>query len=254
MRMSEAFLLADASLLQLALVCLVAFAASVLAGISGYGTGLILPVFVAPLVGVANVIPVMAVGMLLNNGSRVLAFWRDIQWLHVRRLLAFGLPACAVGAYGYTLLSGRWISFILGAFLLAIIPLRRALNRARFQFSRAGENAAGAVFGFINGGMTGAGVVLISILMSAGVEGAALIATDAIVSVVMGLAKVVLFSGLARLDFALAAIGLLIGLSTAPGAFVARWLLKRIPARIHAWVMELVVAAGAVVLLWNGVR
>lgn len=252
--MNETFFLADASLLQLALVCFVAFAASILGGISGYGTGLILPVFLSPLVGVANVIPVMAVGMLMNNGSRVVAFWRDIQWVHVRHLLAFGLPACAAGAYGYTLLSGRWISFVLGGFLLVSVPLRRVLNRARFQFSRVGEQSAGAVFGFVNGGMTGTGIILISILMSAGVEGAALIATDAIVSAAMGMAKVVLFSGLTRLDLELAAIGLLIGLSTAPGAFVARRLLNHIPARIHAWVMELVVITGAVVLLWHGVR
>jgi len=68
---------------QLALACVVALAASTLGGLSGFGTGLVLPVFLVPLVGVANVIPVMAVAMLLNNGSRVIAFWREIQWTHV---------------------------------------------------------------------------------------------------------------------------------------------------------------------------
>lgn len=252
--MSEAFRLADASALQLALVCLVAFFASVLGGLAGYGTGLVLPVVLAPLVGVANVIPVMAVAMMLNNGSRVAAFWRDVQWAHVRQLLAFGLPACVVGAWGYTLLSGRWIGFLLGAFLLASVPLRRVLARARFRFSRAGEQGAGAVFGFIDGGMTGTGVILISILMSAGVQGAALIATDAVVSVTLGLVKIALFSGLATLNLDLAATGLLIGVCTAPGAFVARRLLDYISARTHAWVMELIVIAGAIALIWRAAR
>ena len=35
----------------LALACLVAFAASILGGLSGFGTGLVLPVFLVPLVG-----------------------------------------------------------------------------------------------------------------------------------------------------------------------------------------------------------
>ena len=239
---------------QLALACFMALAASTLGGLSGFGTGLVLPVFLAPLVGIANVIPVMAVAMLLNNGSRIVAFWRDIQWLHVRRMLALGLPACAAGAYCYTLLSSQWIAALLGIFLLLSIPLRRVLRRAQFQFSRGAELGAGAFFGFIDGGMTGTGVILISMLMSVGVTGSALIASDAVVSVILGLAKVALFGRLAALNFELAAVGLLVGLFTAPGAFLARAILRRIPAGVHAWIMEGVVVAGALALLWHAAR
>lgn len=236
---------------QIALACLVAFAASILGGLSGFGTGLVLPVFLVPLVGMTNVIPVMAVAMLFNNGSRVVAFWGEIQWTHVRLMLAFGLPACVVGAYGYTLLSAGWVALLLGAFLLASIPMRRFLKHARFRFSAGAERGAGAIFGFVNGAMTGTGVILISILMSGGVQGGALVATDAVISAVLGLAKVALFGGLATLNLELAAVGLLVGLCTAPGAFVARSILKRIPQGVHAWFMELIVFAGAVTLLWR---
>ena len=239
---------------QLALACVVALAASTLAGLSGFGTGLVLPVFLVPLVGVANVIPVMAVAMLLNNGSRILAFWQDIQWRQVRRMLVLGLPACVAGAYSYTRLSARWIAVLLGTFLLPSVPLRRLLRRAQLRMSPAAEIAAGASFGFINGGMTGTGVILISVLMSVGLTGSAIVATDAVISVVMGIAKVLLFSSLAALSLELALIGLLVGLFTAPGAFLARALLKRMPAGIHAWLMEAVVVAGAVALLWQAAR
>ena len=239
---------------QLALACLMALAASTLGGLSGFGTGLILPVFLAPLVGIANVIPVMAVAMLLSNASRVAAFWRDVQWLHVRRMLVLGLPACVAGAYCYTLLSAQWIAALLGTFLLLSIPIRRLLRRAELRFSRGAELGAGAFFGFLDGGMTGTGVILISILMSVGVAGSALIASDAVVSVIMGLAKVALFGRLAALDLELAGVGLLVGLFTAPGAFLARAILRRIPAGVHAWIMEAVVVAGAIALLWHAAR
>ena len=238
----------------LALACFMALAASTLGGLSGFGTGLVLPVFLVPLVGIANVIPVMAVAMLLGNASRVAAFWRDVQWLHVRRMLALGLPACVAGAYCYTLLSAQWIAALLGLFLLISIPLRRLLRRAELHFSREAELGAGAFFGFIDGGMTGTGVILISMLMSVGVTGSALIASDAVVSVILGLAKVALFGRLAALNFELAAVGLLVGLFTAPGAFLARAILRRIPAGVHAWIMEGVVVAGALALLWHAAR
>lgn len=247
--MNEAFQLLIASPSQLILACLVAFSASILGGLSGYGTGLILPVFLVPLVGVTNVIPVMAVAMLLNNSSRVIVFWQDIEWLHVRNILIFGLPTCIAGAYSYTLLSADWVALLLGTFLLASVPLRRILHKAQFRFSTITEFGAGAALGFINGGMSGTGVILISILMSVGVAGSALVATDAVIAVTMGAVKIILFSSFAALNLELALTGLLIGFCTTPGAFVARILLKHIPAGIHAWFMELIVIAGAITLL-----
>lgn len=249
--MDPTFQLADVGGLTLALVGLVAFAASIAGGLSGYGTGLVLPVFLAPVVGIANVIPVMALGMAINNGSRVVAFWRDIRWPHARRVLAIGLPACFAGAWGYTLLDARWVAAALGLFLIASVPLRRMLQHANYRLGARGLTLAGAGFGFVNGSMTGTGVLLVSILLAAGVQGAALIATDAIVSMIMGLGKVLVFGGLARLDADLAVAGLLIGACTAPGAFVARWLLQRIPIRIHTLVMEAVVLIGGAGFLWR---
>ena len=94
------------------------------------------------------------------------------------------------------------------------------------QLGVRGQVVAGGGFGFIEGGMTGTGVILISILMAAGVQGPALIATDAVVSTIMSVAKVLLFGGAARLDVSLAVTGALVGLCTAPGAFVARAILR----------------------------
>ena len=251
--MEPAFQLADLSAAQFILIGAVAFAASILGGLAGYGTGLVLPIFLAPAVGVANVVPVMAVAMLLNNGSRVAAFRRDIHWPHCGRILALGLPACVAGAYGYTLLEARWVALLLGAFFIASVPLRRLLVRAGWRLEGRGVALAGAGFGFVNGGVPGAGLLLISTLMAAGLQGAALIGTDAIVSVIRGFATEALFGGVARLDAELALAGVLIGLATMPGAFIARRLLERIPLRVHTAFMEAVVLAGGAGFLWRAV-
>lgn len=249
--MEPAFQLADVGAAQLALIGAVALAGSILGGLAGYGTGLVVPIFLAPVVGVANVVPVMAVGMVFANGSRVMAFWRDIHWPHARRILLFGLPACVAGAYGYTLLAPRWVALLLGAFFVASVPVRRLLARAGWRLEARGVTIAGAGFGFINGGMTGVGLLLISMLMAAGLQGAALIGTDAIVSVIMGFAKIALFGGVARLNLELATAGVLIGLCTAPGAFIARRLLVLVPLRVHTAFMDVVVLAGGASFLWR---
>jgi uncharacterized membrane protein YfcA len=249
--LAPAFQLADVGAAQLALIGAVALAASILGGLAGYGTGLVVPIFLAPLVGVANVVPVMAVGMLFANASRVAAFRHDLRWPYVWRVLATGLPACVAGAYGYTLLAPRWIALLLGVFFIASVPLRRLLARAGWRLAERGVLAAGAGFGFINGGMTGVGLLLVSTLMAAGLQGAALIGTDAVVSMAMGLAKVALFGSVSRLDAQLAAAGLLIGLATAPGAFIARRLLAVVPLHVHTAFMDVVVLAGGASFLWR---
>lgn len=252
--MNGSFYLAGADPVQLALVCGVAFTISILSGLSGYGAGLVIPVFLTPVVGIANVIPVMAISMLMNTGSRAIAFRRDIRWDHARYILLLGLPACIAGAWGYTLLSSRWIALLLGLFLLASIPLRRLMNHLEVRISRNAERGAGLAFGFVNGGMAGTGIILISILMSAGVQGAPLIATDSIISTLLAVTKIGVFSGRAALNADLAAVGLLVGLCTAPGGFIARRLLQHIPMKIHTWVMEVVVVFGGVTFLWHAWR
>jgi uncharacterized membrane protein YfcA len=249
--MDTTFQLADVGAEQFALIGVVALAGSILGGLAGYGTGLVVPIFLAPVVGIANVVPVMAVGMIFANGSRVAAFWREIHWPYARRILLVGLPACVAGAYAYTLLEARWVALLLGTFFVISVPVRRLLARAGWRLQARGVTVAGAGFGFINGSMTGVGLLLISMLMAAGLQGAALIATDAIVSVIMGAAKIVLFGSVARLNFDLALAGVLIGFCTMPGAFVARRLLALVPLKVHTAFMDVVVLAGGASFLWR---
>jgi uncharacterized membrane protein YfcA len=155
------------------------------------------------------------------------------------------------GAYGYTLLDARSVALLLGCFFVVSVPLRRYLVRAGWRLEARGVALAGAGFGFVNGAMTGVGLLLISTLMAAGLESAALIGTDAIISVIMEIAKVALFGGAARLNAELALAGLLIGACTVPGGFVARWLLAHIPIRVHTAFMEVVVLAGGASFLWR---
>ena len=252
--MEGAFQFADLDTARLLLACAVAFVASVMSGVAGYGAGLVLPAFLAPLVGVTNVIPMMAMVILLNNFSRVIAFWRHIEWHHARTILLLGIPGCLLGGWGFTLLSSRWVSLLLGLFLLVSVPLRRYLHKTRFRITPTMQCLAGGMFGFINGGMAGTGVILISIMMAAGLQGMALIATDGVIGVAMAITKIVLFGGLSRLTLELALVGLLVGLCTSPGAFIAKRLLAHIPMKIHIWVMEAVVVIGAVPLIWAGIQ
>ena len=62
---------ADISFWQLIPVAAVALVASVVGGVSGYGTGALMPLVLVPLVGAEPVVPIIAVSAMFTNSSRV---------------------------------------------------------------------------------------------------------------------------------------------------------------------------------------
>lgn len=242
------------TLAQYALVALMAFVAGVLGGVTGYGPGLLLPPILLPIVGPEAVVPVIAVSSLLSNTSRLVAFRKDFDLRRALLIVAFALPASALGAWGYTRLAGGIVSVIIGAVLIAAIPARHALMRLRGHLSKRGLMTAGAGYGVLMGGTAGTGVVLLSILLAAGLNGAAVIATDAGISLVLGVMKVAVFQAAGALPLSSWVMALIIGVSATPGVFLAKRLLGTLSNRAHIRILDVIVAIGGLILVAQGLR
>ena len=72
---------------------------------------------------------------------------------------------------------------LIGTMMMLSVPLRRLLKQRGFGSANRGLALSAAGWGLVAGGTTGAGVMLLSMLMAAGLQGAAVIATDAVVSI-----------------------------------------------------------------------
>ncbi len=236
--------LADISLLQLGLIAGVAFLASVVGGVSGYGTGALMPLVLVPIVGAEAVVPILSLSALLNNFSRATAYRRLVDVRRALIVLPFAAPATMLGAWGYTLLSGRGAAIVIGSMMMASVPLRRLLKRRGFSLSNRGLAAVSVGWGAVAGGTTGAGVMLLSMLMAVGLEGAAVIATDALISIGIGAAKVSVFGFAGVVGVREIALALLMGMMAFPGVYVARTLVDRLPLHVHSAILDAVVIAG----------
>src|SRR5580700_2882557 len=99
--------LPDITAFQLvAIVGLAAFSA-IAGGVAGYGTGALMPLILVPMVGAAPVVPIIAISALFTNSARVLAFRRLLDPRRALIAVVCALPTCVLGAYLYTLLTGR---------------------------------------------------------------------------------------------------------------------------------------------------
>jgi uncharacterized membrane protein YfcA len=244
---------ADISLLQLALVAATAMFASVIGGIAGYGTGVLMPLVLVPIIGAEPVVPIISISALFTNSSRVLAFRQRVDLRCVLIVLAASIPTCVLGAYGYTRLTDRGALIVIGMMLALSVPLRRLLARRVAHLGPAGLAVGAAGYGVLAGGTAGAGIVLLSILMAAGLQGAAVIATDAAVSIVIGIVKILVFGIAGVITPQVVAFALLIGLVALPGAFVAKAIVERMPVRLHAALLDAVVLLGGGFMVLNAV-
>ena len=239
------------SLLQLLLIAGMALVASVVGGVSGYGTGALMPLVLVPIVGPEPVVPMLSLSALLNNASRMTVFRHLIDWRRVIVVLPAAIPATMLGAWGYTQLTGRGVLLVIGSMMMASVPLRRLLKRRGFGLSNRGLACVSVGWGVLAGGTTGAGIILLSLLMAAGLEGAAVIATDAVISIGIGIAKVSVFGLAGAVGAREIAIALLMGVMAFPGAFLARTLVDRMPIYVHTAVLDVVVIVGGAVMLWG---
>lgn len=240
---------AGVSLAQFALIAAVALFASIVGGVSGYGTGAVMPLVLVPIFGPEPVVPMLSISALLNNGSRVGVYRHLVDWRRALIVLPAALPLCLVGAWGYTRLTGRGAALVIGSMMVLSVPLRRQLKRHGFGLSDRGLALASAGWGAIAGGTTGAGVMLLSMLMAAGLQGAMVIATDAVISIGIGVAKVSVFGLAGALGAREIAIALLMGAMAVPGAFIARAMVERMPLRVHTAILDAVVIAGGTMML-----
>jgi uncharacterized membrane protein YfcA len=153
----------DFSLLQLALIALAATFASVVGGVAGYGTGLLMPIVLVPIVGPEPVVPIMGLAALLINVSRVAAFRSAVDLRRGLIVLVAAIPTCVLGAWLYTRLTTAGALLAIGAVLVLSVPARRILQGRGFRLGEGGLAVGAAGFGTITGGAAGTGVILVSL-------------------------------------------------------------------------------------------
>jgi uncharacterized membrane protein YfcA len=236
--------LASLSAAELSLIAIVAAFASIVGGVAGYGTGALMPLVLVPIVGAEPVVPIIAMSALFTNSSRAIAFRQFIDLRRVAIILVCAIPTAMLGAWGYTLLTGKGAMMVIGTMMMLSVPLRRLSKKHGLVLTDRGLAVSSVGWGVVVGGTSGAGIILLSMLMAVGLQGASVIATDAAISIVIGIVKIAVFGAFGAVDAKVIAVALLIGVIAFPGAFIAKAIVDRLPLNIHTAILDTVVIVG----------
>ena len=236
---------------QLVLIAAAALGTQLVSGLAGSGNGLLMSLLLVPILGPTAVVPVIGLSGIMSNFTRAYVFRQSIDWARGIIVGVCAVPAAMVGAMCYSSLTGRGASIAIGSAMLALVPLRRYLAKAKLALGLKGGVLAAMGYGFLSGGANGVGVILLAIFMAMGLSGAAVISTDSVASIIIGIAKAGVFTAAGALPPKYWMISFTIGIMAVPGTYLARWLVEHFSAHVHDLMLEGVIVLGAVLLLWR---
>jgi uncharacterized protein len=231
------------------LVLLLGLVAGTLGGVVGFGTSIMLMPALILVYGPKQAVPIMAVGSIMANASRVAAWWREVDWRTTLAYSATAMPAAALGARTLLVLPSRTIDVVLGLFFIAMIPVRRWMLRQHWRLSRAHMAIAGAFIGFATGLVVSTGPLSTPFFLMHGLAGGAFLATEAMSSIGIYFAKAATFRSFGALPASTVVQGLIVGSTLLAGAFIAKRFVRRLDAERFRYLMDIVMLAAGVIML-----
>jgi uncharacterized membrane protein YfcA len=228
----------------------VGLVAGTLGGIVGFGSSIMLMPVLVLVFGPRQAVPIMAIAAIMANLSRILAWWRDVNWRACAAYSVTGIPGAALGARTLLVLPPRFIEGALGVFFIAMIPARRWLASRNLKLRLWHLSVVGLLVGYLTGIVVSTGPITVPIFLSYGLVKGAFLATEAASSLGVYISKAVVFRTFGVLPADIIAEGLITGSSLMGGAFLAkRFVLKLEPERFRLVMDGLMLVSGATMLV-----
>jgi uncharacterized protein len=236
--------------MEYVVILAVGLVAGTLGGIVGFGSSIMLMPVLVIAFGPRQAVPVMAIAAIMANFSRIIVWWKEIDWRAVVAYSVTGVPAAALGARTLVALPPRLVESALGLFFIAMIPLRRWMATHKLRLNAWHLAAIALPIGFVTGIVVSTGPITAPIFLAYGMVKGAFVGSEAAASLAVYLSKSITFRSLGVLPWDIAVKGLMTGSSLMAGAFVAkRFVLKLEPEHFRLLMEGLMLLSGAV-LLW----
>jgi uncharacterized membrane protein YfcA len=224
-------------------------AAGTLSGIVGFGSSILLMPVLVIVFGPLRAVPIMAIAAILANLSRIIVWWREVDWRVCAAYSATAVPFAALGAATLVALPARIIEAALGLFFLAMIGVRRWMGAHQLKIGLPLLAAVGVPVGYLTGIVVSTGPLTAPIFLATGLVKGAFLSSEAAASLAVYFAKAAVFRSYGALPLEIVAKGLIIGSTLMAGAFIAkRFVLRMDAARFRLLMDGLMLLSGLTLL------
>ena len=188
--------------------------------------------------GPKEAVPIMAVAAVMANFSRILAWWREVDWRACAAYSVTGIPAAVLGARTLLALPSHAVDLAIGVFLIAMVPVRHWLARHDLKANLWHLAIGGAIIGYLTGIVVSTGPLSVPLFLFYGLAKGAFLATEAASSLGLYLEQIRDLRTFWRADSDVAIKGLIAGSSLMSGAFIAKRFVLKLEPDIFRLVMD----------------
>ena len=235
-------------------VLIVGLLAGTISGIVGTGSSIMLMPVLAYEYGPKQAVPIMAIAAVMANLSRILAWWREVDWRACLAYSVTGIPAAALGARTLLALPSHAVDIAIGLFLMAMVPARHLLARHQLKAQLWNLAIGGALIGYLTGIVVSTGPLSVPLFLFYGLARGAFLATEAASSLGLYASKSVTFQRFGALTPDVAIKGLIAGSSLMFGAFIAKRFVLKLEPDIFRLVMDAIMLAAGASMLWDAIQ
>ena len=225
--------------------------AGTLSGIVGFGASIMLMPALMLAFGPQQAVPIMAIAGLLANFSRIVVWWREVDWRANAFYCITAVPCAALGARTLLLLEPRTVEGILGLLFLLMIPMRRWVFARGLHIKAWHLSLVGAGIGFLSGMVASTGPINTPFFLAYGLVKGAYLSTEALGSMAIGITKAIVFQRFDALPLETVARGVIVGASLMIGSRLAKGFVLRLDAHQFRTLMDCLLACAGLVLFWG---
>lgn len=230
----------------------VAFIASTLSAVTGFGgAAVLLPVLVWA-VGMREAVPILTVAQLIGNGSRVW-FNRKMVDYHVVAWFAIGgVPLAITGGFLFAKAPLSALTRVLGLFLIIIVVWRHS-RRGRLPKPSLHQFALiGAGSSFLSALLGSVGPLMAPLFLAYGLVKGAYIGTEALATVVMHVSKLIAYRQSDLLHRHALVVGLLLGPTMICGSFIGKKIVDALPEKLFILIIDATLIIAGLLFIIRG--
>ena len=223
-----------------------------IAGVAGFGGGVVaLPVLVW-VFGVREAIPILSISQVLSTGSRVWLHRDGINWPVVRLFSLGALPFSIVGSLIFISIDTTILVRILGVMMLLFVVYTRLPIGREFNMKLWGFVPLGAGTGFGSAFLGIPGPFAAVFYLAYGLTASAYISTSALGMGMIQVPKLIIFGSGDLITVRVLALGIGLGAIAAVSAVLGRVILRRVPEHVFPRIITAMLLISGVVFLIRG--
>ncbi len=235
---------------ELLLLFVISFLAATISGAAGFGGALVLLPVLTNIVGIKAAIPILTIGQIFGNASRVWFGRHELKWQPIIFFLLTAIPLTILGSYLFTDIDSNKIKIGIGIFLILLVIYRRTKIK-KIALGNKGMLFGGGLTGFLSGLAGSAGPLGAAFFLGLNLTASAYVASEAFTALTMHLTKTVIYNKYALIGKTELYYGLFIGLAMILGSWTGKKIIEKLSRGKFILLVEILLIISALQLIWT---